>query len=472
MFRIYFDKQIFSYLFNEKLYKNGLSKRSVEKYAVLYDKVFQHKDQFVFYFSEAHMQDLSRDKTEIKYEELDFMESIVDRNCIAIIKNKPTSYLITPKEGFDEFSQINVPDFDNLNFNEMSDDQLKAIANAVEILTKNTKGDLAPNWLDTRKPIENMDLVMEILKDSNNIMTVSQFTTEYPQKYKVLRDLITSETNSKKKLDIDSGLLESVGLPFSGFITQALKQIGLEQHNELQYYVAIYSALDMLGIEPERRRTLKFENMMADARHSYFASFCDCFVVNDEGLVRKTKKIYNQIGLKTKVLSIDEFIKELDKIIEVSQMSSDEFVHTLIDTINKLDIISNESNNESELTLFKEFNTDYIGYFNVPMLLRREEGTFIVLKRDNVFGSCFISFEEIKIISNKIALMMPVENKESYHFFDNVDLEQLRQQEWNGKHWLFEDIEFSLIVENGGDLLLLIRIKDEMLLKKITCKKL
>ena len=70
MITIYLDKQVFSHLFNER----------EEKYSLLRDKILSHKDEFIFFYSNAHLFDLQDDKTDIKYAEMEFMQSIVDGN--------------------------------------------------------------------------------------------------------------------------------------------------------------------------------------------------------------------------------------------------------------------------------------------------------------------------------------------------------------------------------------------------------
>ena len=53
-----------------------------EKYIILRDKILSHKDDFVFLFSDAHLLDLQQDSTDIKYKEMDFMQSVVGENCL------------------------------------------------------------------------------------------------------------------------------------------------------------------------------------------------------------------------------------------------------------------------------------------------------------------------------------------------------------------------------------------------------
>ena len=70
MVTIYLDKQVFSHLFRAK----------EEKYILLREKILSHKDEFIFFYSNGHLYDLQDDKTDMKYREMEFMQSVVDDN--------------------------------------------------------------------------------------------------------------------------------------------------------------------------------------------------------------------------------------------------------------------------------------------------------------------------------------------------------------------------------------------------------
>ena len=78
MVTIYLDKQVFSHLFNVR----------EEKYLLLREKILSHKDEFLFFYSNAHLFDLQDDKTDIKYAEMEFMQSIVGENRLIYESNK------------------------------------------------------------------------------------------------------------------------------------------------------------------------------------------------------------------------------------------------------------------------------------------------------------------------------------------------------------------------------------------------
>lgn len=458
MFRIYLDKQIFSYLFNP---------RGNEKHIALREKIYQYKDDFVFYFSEAHMMDLSKDMSEIKYQELDFMETIVGRNGLRFYNNRPTFYSITPREGFEELMSIEPFDFGKLDLDNLTDDQILSMANSMDVVTKSLNGELPPKWIENREPIRSVGVAREILSNQQLIAQMDTFMQRYSDEYKWLRDLMIQEVNPQKTLDIDSGNIEYTNWSFSEFLPKLLSQFGLEKRSDLQSYLYIYLTLDMFGINPEKRGSVRFENMEVDARHSYFATTCDCFVVNDKGLAEKAKKLYKRFGVSTKVIGIDEFITSLDKMVASSQMAPGEIVHSLIDFINNSEVVSESHVENCDLTLYGELSTPYLGYFNEPMLFKSNGDIYLILRNRSEYGSVFISFEEIKLVTNKIIRILPLENKTNQYFDREAEYKELRQGRWGGRNYLSSDVDFRLFVDSEYILTLCIKIKDEVLLSKI-----
>lgn len=97
MITIYLDKQIFSYLFNAK----------EAKYSLLREKILSHKDDFIFFYSNAHLFDLQDDKTDIKYKEMEFMQSIVDGNHLIYDGDKLVVLKQSPYDSFKAIGNIN-----------------------------------------------------------------------------------------------------------------------------------------------------------------------------------------------------------------------------------------------------------------------------------------------------------------------------------------------------------------------------
>lgn len=103
MVRIYFDKQIFSHLF----------KKEKSQYVKLLDKIKTQKAS-LFCYSQAHLLDLKNDKTNIKYSELEFIDTIVNDNYLSYnaIEKKTSCYLARPLEAFADVEE----DSDEVDF--------------------------------------------------------------------------------------------------------------------------------------------------------------------------------------------------------------------------------------------------------------------------------------------------------------------------------------------------------------------
>src|ERR1035437_1878952 len=132
MERIYFDKQIFSHLFksSDLIYKELLS------------SLYRSKNNFLYCYSHAHLLDLKNDKTDIKYKELEFIETIVNDNYLSYhaIEKRTSCYLAKPLEAFKDvdeedesisFSNI----FNDIDLNYATEEQREQLAKAKGILT-------------------------------------------------------------------------------------------------------------------------------------------------------------------------------------------------------------------------------------------------------------------------------------------------------------------------------------------------
>jgi hypothetical protein len=97
--RIYLDTCVLQDLKNEEL-------------KPLFDAIIQSKGEFMYCFSEAHIQDLSRDKTDNKFSDMAFMEKIVDDNCFYYEK----AFLVdnfTPQQYYNRYDWSSVSSNDD-----------------------------------------------------------------------------------------------------------------------------------------------------------------------------------------------------------------------------------------------------------------------------------------------------------------------------------------------------------------------
>lgn len=105
--RFYFDSNIYRYLKKDE--DNSLSKL---------EEFIKTKDNSHVFFSSAHLFDLGRDKTNLKYDDLRFMEQFTERNYMHLSNDEEfaTTTLATPSEAFE--TMITDP-FESAEYNEI-----------------------------------------------------------------------------------------------------------------------------------------------------------------------------------------------------------------------------------------------------------------------------------------------------------------------------------------------------------------
>jgi hypothetical protein len=58
----------------------------------------------------------------------------------------------------------------------------------------------------------------------------------------------------------------------------------------------------------------QFPNMIDDCLHTYYGSYCDYFITNDDRCKHKAIKTYEKLGISTKVLTAKEFTTTISLI--------------------------------------------------------------------------------------------------------------------------------------------------------------
>lgn len=426
MITIYLDKQVFSHLFNAR----------EEKYSLLRDKILSHKDEFIFSYSNAHLFDLQDDETDIKYAEMEFMQSIVDGN--RLIYEFPIQEVMkqSPREAFETVGKVG--DFswlDNFDISQLTNEQLNAINNIVDISIKDLKGELDFNWLTNRIPISANELQVDvpIFKSLMNFIAYNFY--ENKNAYKQVRDNTIARYNPKEIKangeDVFNEQLASspLGLSFIEAVKAILVQIGLSSSDSAIAYQVSYMLLDILGINKETRKKVKFQNMQADCCHSFFGSYCDCIVSDDEGLRLKSKTLYKLFNFGTKVYSIDEFIERFDEAINNNKKSGRKYFDEIFNDYIARQILRTEITPEHTLTYLNTSNK-FFGYFNCMIERKSDNETVIILHKNNDLNQPLL-VREIEIIVNRMVKVFNDMGANFTLFDEAVELPQLKADNWN-----------------------------------------
>ena len=425
MVTIYLDKQVFSHLFNSR----------EEKYSLLREKILSHKDEFIFLYSNAHLFDLQDDKTDIKYAEMEFMQSIVDRNRLIYEFSRQAVMKQSPLEAYETVGKVG--DFswlDNFDITQLTKEQRAAINNIVDISIKDLKGELDFHWLKNRVPISvsEQQIDMPIFKSLVNFIAYNFY--ENKEAYRQVRDNTIARYNpSEIKSNTEEVFNEQLsssplGLSFIDTIKAILKQIGLSTSDSATIYYMSYILLDLLGVNKEARKKVKFRNLQADCCHSFFGSYCDCIVSDDEGLRQKSKTLYSLFNFSTKVYSIDEFIEKFDEAIENNKKSARKYFDEVIDNYISRQVVNIETMPEHTLTYLKTSNK-FFGYFNCMVERKSDNETTIILYKHNDLNQPILA-REIEIIVNRMVKVFNDMGATFTPFDESMELPQLKVDNW------------------------------------------
>lgn len=397
MVTIYLDKQIFSYLF----------KSSNEKYAALREKILSHKGEFIFCYSNAHLFDLQDDLTDTKYSEMDFMQSVVNGNHLIYNDCKINLAYNHPKDVYENLHDVG--DFswlDDIDFSTLTKEQIQVINNVADLSAKEFAGQLEVDWLKNRIPVSDDDLTI----DKEGFKSLMDFVAynfyQNKDSYKVLRDNVITMYNPSSILANDEAFNEQFSssplhLTFIELLQATLRQTGLSSNEPMIAYLLSYILLDIFGINREPRGKVRFRNVSVDAQHSYFGSYCDCLVSDDDGVRRKSRSLYKLFNRATKVYSLEEFIRSLDESIADNRKSAREYFDEIIDDYSRMKVLATESTPDYTVTSI-ETSHEYFGYFNCMFEMKKGGETMIILHRNNDIYRP-LSSQEIAIVVNRVS---------------------------------------------------------------------
>lgn len=110
--------------------------------------------------------------------------------------------------------------------------------------------------------------------------------------------------------------IHNINMPFLEYVETALKN-KKEPYTYYEFYTTAYLMLDMIGYKSDKlpKPTDNMQNIQTDAEHSFYGAHCDYFIALDKKLRIKSKVLYNEFNISTKILTPDEFLNEIKEVI-------------------------------------------------------------------------------------------------------------------------------------------------------------
>jgi hypothetical protein len=418
MFRIYCDNNIYQYL-----------KKSHPKFNCgLQETLNALRDKFLFVFSDAHLDDLRNSTNEqLTKEDLLRIESYCLNNYFSYdhIGTKSLKILLgTPEDAFKrkygDAKPLGKLDLNNLFEEDEDDPLLKSINGFIKSLLSLPISFFGQPMDLSNADVKTKELFDKMLPGYSPNMTMNEFMNgaipygesllndkkEFTELRKLLSDYVDSNDYSFSNwgMKFDQKLKESLfGKSFLEILELSLTE---EQKNNAQYsFNFAYSLLEIYGIAQERTNSglkkFTYDSMDRDASHAFFASYCDYLVTDDRGLQVKASILYNLFGIKTEVLSTQDFINKRSVFL-ANEETHDSFFKSLdYDLKHSLQLFEGKSLDSGITYQELKVSHSYFNYFNRLQVLSVSNAHYLLYCYRGVQGGIYI-YRELIILSEKM----------------------------------------------------------------------
>lgn len=462
MIRIYLDSNIFRYIkpshptYNKELHE-------------LMDKL---KDDVLFIYSGAHLDDLKDSTKEFIEEDLSIMTGYVKDNYFYrdSIKNETHCDLLKPLDAYKSIDYgamnrvlKNPFDFDDL-FKELDDTEEgklakklienvfnKPLSSLGDTITPPKEDDPSKQMFDKMFPGYSPDMSLKDFMRSIGPYTgkLLNDSKEVTEMRNYLQDYLESETYSFKNwgMEFNERFKDKLGKTFIDIIDGML----LEKQ-KADFFIRFnyaYTLLEIFNITQERsgNRAKKFTywSLTKDSEHGYFASMCDYLVSDDKGLQVKAHIVYSLFGISTRVLSTKDFVEIKDKLLS-TEKSTSEFLDKLSHNIKNSVVTSIQTEIETRNTITHyELDKPHFNLFEFMQIIQYQNGTYrYILSLAKEPSEITLMNREIELIISKLnkALGQDDESKGEFRLDEEIHYGTVLRK------WFRSSIAFQLAMES------------------------
>ena len=198
---------------------------------------------------------------------------------------------------------------------------------------------------------------------------------------------------------------------------------------------------DKVNIKKGRKET--FTNTTDDAFHAAFASTCNFYVINDNKSYKKSKKVYENLNIITRVLKPDEFLDFYKMFLDYND--------PLIDLKIIQDILNSDNCKESktEEGIYKTycFPNFIFGFFNKIVCFfptNKSDENSIFLSQDKPTNWFFLNKEVETLVKRLLIYFGNDLNTDG-----ELKLNEFNNEKWDGRKWKFGNLTLRLQAMNG-----------------------
>jgi hypothetical protein len=417
MIRIYLDWDI-------------ISKLKTQEFNSLFEFIKTHKRLLQFPYSPAHFNDLMKSykpENEKFFEDLDNLEYLAvkhflrwGKDGIEVLSQSPKSYFEYIRNN-DKVTHFNIEKaFSDLS--EATDDL------GIGELVRSLKSTL--QLFPANFPVieENKDLIAKIFPNLSEkssfwdlLSDMGDFSTKISQDKELYIDFRKTIGKGMKINPIEAGNWEydevfknideflsekGLNMSFVEYVELSFKQ-KQTPYNIFEFYTTAYILFDLIGFKKDKlpKDTDSMQNIRTDSEHSFYGAHCDYFVVLDRNLKIRSKALYHELNISTKVIDPNDLIGELEKVLYETPQN--------IGIINEALDFCNEENFVEFIPESEEYNVKtfvfksprfYFNFFNYLVCKKNLEEKVILITFKKVFKnlSRFVNYSEMERVIDHI----------------------------------------------------------------------
>lgn len=429
--RIYLDTNVFQFL-------------AKPENRIFYESVLADKDHNYYCFSEAHIQDLTRDKTNQKFVDMSFMETIVYNNCWFNAKEHMEVRFWTPQEYYDAHEWN-----DSTNLMTSEDEFSTLIRDLFGSIQLNWNQLFNINELPDDFPEDMRSIILEpvtMLDFMEAMLSMTESLSEEQPRFKRLLQYLHRSMGNH-------ALFEKIGIKgyngteiidFEAF-AESFKKLTYERSTQkdlFNLFTQMQYSLDIYGIVKGKPKKQKFISLLNDGKHAYYAAHANILVTLDADMIAKTEILYKIWNIETIIMTPEKFHEYL-----VSRNSELNSVAELFNQFDQAPLLQTyfEKYTLDETFIQKLLPNIYLNHFNALTIATARGNTYYYFLQD---------FAKIHLNTLTVELERMVNKLVEYFGVDEVgrgkfDRKEIENNEWKGREWRVGEMGVIFNDNNG-----------------------
>lgn len=332
----------------------------------LYNFILENQNHFVFVYSPAHFSDLMRslkgnENNEYFDKDVEKLERICETHLMKYDGTKmnlhccpPTEFLEKEGKNYPTISMVfNMSYYkDCLSFGEI--DLFSIFCGSLKAIEfGHTELPLIGNFSNGLEFFQCLlEFIDGVFSDRKKVKEIkTRINKDIPQEIACINNITPHMVmNTINSFFRQHGITEDLKDVLKKGLSDAQKG------NDLLVFQSLYLCLDFFNFHSDNSRLW---NIMTDAEHAYYGSYCDVLVTNDEKMRLKTQAMYSYYGITTEIVCKQDLLDYLKNVIS-AETDFEESFNTILSNQN----IPTEFEEDSVYCKWTRLNNPAWGYFN------------------------------------------------------------------------------------------------------------